>query len=175
MPAIRDDASLVLTQRGIGLSAVGVLVVAFLGWKLLSGVQPTALAGASPIRNITPYAVPNDSLAPSAAARPGQTISLARDPFTAAASYQAVSRGIPVAPRRSSAASAGATGRSWQVTAVLITRSRRAAVINDSLIDEGGSVPGGARLTSVGPDRVVLTDAHGTRHTLTARDSGENL
>jgi hypothetical protein len=173
MPAIRDDASTVLTQRGVGLSAVGVLVVAAIGWKLLSGVQPTtALAGASPIRNLTPYTVPNDSPVTSGPSLPGQTMLLQRDPFTAAASYRTVTRAIPlVRPPVGSQAVA----HRWQVTAVLITRSRRAAVIDDSLIDEGASVPGGARLTSVTPDRVIVTDARGTRHMLTARDSGETL
>jgi len=173
MPAIRDDASTVLSQRGIGLSAVGVLIVAAVGWKLLSGVQPTtALAGASPIRNLTPYTVPHDSPVTGAPSLPGQTLLLQRDPFTATASYRAVTRGIPLVRRP---VQAGAAAHAWQVTAVLITRTRRAAVIDDSLIDEGGSIPGGARLTSVEPDRVIVTDARGARHTLTARDSGDGL
>lgn len=172
MPAIRDDASTLLSQRGIGLSVLGVLVVAAVGWKLLSGVQPTtALAGASPIRNITPYTVPNDSVTVTPSL-PGQTLLLQRDPFTATASYRAVTRSISLVPRP---AQSGAAPARWLVSAVLITRSRRAAVINDSLIDEGGAVPGGARLTSVEPDHVIVTDARGARHTLTARDSGDDL
>lgn len=173
MPAIRDDASTVLTQRGVALTAVGVLVVAAVGWKLLSGVQPTtALAGASPIRNLTAYAAPNDSAVTSTPAHPGQMMLLDRDPFTATVSYRPVSRANPLVRR---AVAPEPSTRRWQVSAVLITRSRRAAVIDDSLVDVGGSLRGGARLTSVEADRVIVTDAQGNRHTLTARDSGEGL
>jgi hypothetical protein len=173
MPPIPDIGAsrTIVSQRNVGVAAIGVLLIGAVGWHLLARTQPVTslIGGASPIGALAPFAVPSDSAAPRLSVTPGQAIVLTRDPFTASAVYHPAERRIPLATQP---VETGAGERSWRVTAVLITSARRAAVINDSLVDQGGTLPGGARLTSVEADRVVVTDAHGARHTITARDAG---
>jgi hypothetical protein len=57
--------------------------------------------------------------------------------------------------------------RVWVVSAILISESRRAAVINDVLVNVGGELPGGGgRLTAVENNRVIVTDPKGVRRTI---------
>jgi hypothetical protein len=173
MPTSPDigASNALVSQRNVGVAAFGVLLVGAVGWYLLGRTQAVTslVGGASPIGALTPFAAPADSMSGSLAAAPGERIVLERDPFTASAVYHPAERRVPQVRR---SADVDESSQSWRVTAVLITNARRAAVINDSLVEQGGTLPGGARLTSVDADRVVVTDAHGGRHTITARDEG---
>ena len=58
----------------------------------------------------------------------------------------------------------------WDVSATLIAGARRAALINGVLVSVGDAVPGGATLTAVERDRVVLTDQKGSAHTIAVKE-----
>lgn len=54
----------------------------------------------------------------------------------------------------------------WVVSAIMITESRRVAVVNDSLVSVGARVGGGATVTAIEPDRVILLESGGARREL---------
>jgi hypothetical protein len=54
----------------------------------------------------------------------------------------------------------------WIVSTIMITDSRRVAVVDGALVSAGSALPGGARVISVEPDHVVIEDAHGLRRDL---------
>ena len=54
----------------------------------------------------------------------------------------------------------------WVVTAILITDTRRVAVVNEDLVTIGSTVRGGARVTAIERDHVVLTEPGGRRRVL---------
>lgn len=94
-------------------------------------------------------------------------VTLSRDPFGA----------VPVAPVsvRLAAEEPRTKGQKteapeWDVTATLIAGARRAALINGVLVSVGDAVPGGATLTAVERDRVVLIDQKGSAHTIAVKE-----
>lgn len=176
MPSIPDagvgaeSSTRPLSQRNLALAAVGLIVAGAIVWRLLGSVATVLPLGAgNPIGTLGAYTAPVDSAASRPGLLPGQSIELPRDPFTASAVYHPAVRHEPALRPRTQI---GAGAQAWRVSAVLITNTRRAAVVNDSLVDQGAALPGGARLTSVEADHVIVTDASGTRHTITARDDG---
>jgi hypothetical protein len=51
----------------------------------------------------------------------------------------------------------------WVVSAILLTDAQRMAVVNDSVVVVGSTLPGGARIVEIQSDRVVLQEAGGGR------------
>ena len=77
-----------------------------------------------------------------------------------------------VQPERESTFDAGApaparpTRPRWVVSAILLTDAQRMAVVNDSVVVVGSTLPGGARIVEIQSDRVVLQEAGGSRRVL---------
>lgn len=159
-----------MSQRNVALWGIGLALVGVIGWRMIGDPHALVvpLGSGNPLGGLAAYAAPRDSAPGFSGVAPGQSILLSRDPFTASVVYHPATRQVPMRTRPDDAGRAEV----WRVTAVLITSARRAAVVNDSLVDQGGTLPGGARLTSVEADRVVVTDARGGRHVITARDEG---
>jgi hypothetical protein len=57
----------------------------------------------------------------------------------------------------------------WVVSTIMITDSRRVAVINGVLAAPGTVLPGGARVLTIEPDHVVLAEANGVRHEISVQ------
>ena len=55
---------------------------------------------------------------------------------------------------------------SWRVSAILVADNRRVAIVNDSAVSIGDTVPGGARVVEIELDFVVLRAADGARTVL---------
>ena len=60
----------------------------------------------------------------------------------------------------------------WNVTAILISDSRRMAVVNEVLVSVGSSVPGGARIVAIEKDHVVLIEPGGARRVVGIQSDG---
>lgn len=155
-----DDSRGALAPLGSGLL---VLAVVFAAWRSLRAAPTVRIAGAaSPeaqLQALVPYLSP---IADTVGWRDDHTrgVVVTRDPFVAVAERPAPTEHVSLARP------AKVEEDKWTVSAVLITASRRAAVINDVLVTLGGQLPGGSRLTVVEPDHVVLTDSHGVRHSI---------
>jgi hypothetical protein len=158
-------------QRGLGIAAVAIVVMGFVGWRAVGSTPPLRGVGSPPpvpnpqLAQLLPYAAPvPDSLGSSLPVP--ENVALPRDPFVGrepvAAARPAGNGAAPVVQH--------SEGPKWEVTATLTSGARRAAVINDALIYVGDTLPGGSRLTSVERDRVVLTDAKGTPHTVAVKE-----
>jgi hypothetical protein len=144
---------------------VVLVIIAVTGWRSVGNTPRTAAPTTSPVADLEPllpFAAPPADTARVAALSP-RTPAVFRDPFAAVPTLVAVQAGKADAQPKPEP-------DSLTLSAVLITQSRRAAVINDVLIDLGGRVAGGPRLTVVERDHVVLTDANGARRTLTLSD-----
>lgn len=63
-------------------------------------------------------------------------------------------------------AAAGPARPRWVVSAILLTDARRMAVVNDSVVVVGSTLPGGARIVEIQSDRVVLQEAGGGRRVI---------
>lgn len=149
-----------------GVVLVALAIIAITSWRSLRQTPGFSAPTASPVADIEPllpYAAPAADTARVAALSPN-TPGVLRDPFAPAPTLAvAVKVERPIERPHTDA-------DSLTLSAVLITPSRRAAVINDVLVDLGGRVSGGPRLTAVERDHVVLTDANGIRHILTLSD-----
>lgn len=66
----------------------------------------------------------------------------------------------PPAARRADGAS-GERGSRWTVSAILIAENRRVAIINDTTVGPGDTLPGGVRVKQIDADRVLVEDAAG--------------
>lgn len=158
-------------HRWLGVGAAVVVLAGVLGWRALgsgSGV-PVAVAVPNPgLSHLTAFAgnVSDSTPAPQSDAN----MVLRRDPF-ASRPVPPVRLGVDV-----TGASIDTTSRpkieepKWRVSAILIGGGQRAAIVNDVLLRVGDTLPGGAKLTSVEQDRVVLTEANGTAHTVAVRE-----
>ncbi|MBA3578876.1 MAG: hypothetical protein H0W42_02725 [Gemmatimonadaceae bacterium] len=58
---------------------------------------------------------------------------------------------------------AGPARPRWVVSAILLTDAQRMAVVNDSVVVVGSTLPGGARIVEILSDRVVLQESGGGR------------
>lgn len=54
----------------------------------------------------------------------------------------------------------------WRVSAILITRNRPVAIINDEQVRPGERLAGGAEVVAIENDHVIIRVADGTRRTL---------
>lgn len=61
----------------------------------------------------------------------------------------------------------------WVVSTIMITDTRRVAVLNGALVTPGQTLSGGARVITIDPDRVVLAEANGARRELPVRGGSE--
>jgi hypothetical protein len=167
---------------------IGFMTVAalgFTGWKRLrSGSPAAASAGGGAIAPKVPnlqlaplmnYAAPlNDSLMASgqfsehAAELSWGTDVVRRDPFSIAAAAVPVVRERVVASR--AAKSHREANVEWRVSATLLAGDKRAAVINDELVYVGERVAGGATLTQVERDHVLVIDGKGTPHLVPVKE-----
>lgn len=149
-----------------GVMLVVLAIIGATAWRSLRMSPRAAAPAASPVADLEPllpYAAPPVDTARIAALTPPTPL-ISRDPFVAEGpAVVAVQSGRPAEPAR-------VETNAPTLTAVLITQSRRAAVINDVLIDLGSRLGDGTRLTAVERDHVVLTDANGVRRTLTLSD-----
>ena len=59
----------------------------------------------------------------------------------------------------------------YVVTAILISKDKRVAVINDALVSVGSILPGGVRVTAIENDHVEIVGRSGTRRMLAIKDS----
>jgi hypothetical protein len=59
----------------------------------------------------------------------------------------------------------------YVVTAILISRDKRVAVVDDVLVGVGTVLPGGVRVTAIESDHVEVVSPSGTRRMLTIKDS----
>jgi hypothetical protein len=164
MPPSQDD------KRHVWLFGIGVtlVIIAVFGWRAMRaptrlGPVPTSISVAD-LEALLPYAQPGTGVPRTPRVQP-EPAAVARDPFTAVETPIRVSRGpagdVPKVVT---------TQRELSVTAILITESRRAAVINDVLVSLGDQLPGGSRLIAVERDHVIVTDAKGARRTINVND-----
>jgi hypothetical protein len=162
--------------RGRLLGLIGLVVVTSVaGWRLLGTPPrlggPVTVSPAAEYEPLMPYLTANSDSARFAPARDASEThaALARDPFASAPSQEPVRH----ADRLSIAPTVKREAVAWNVSAILITDSRRVAVINGELMTLGASLPGGSRVTAIERDHVVLTDATGVRRTLNVSDGTE--
>lgn len=69
----------------------------------------------------------------------------------------------PARVEREYEAPSGPARPRWIVSAILLTDAQRMAVVNDSVVVVGSTLPGGARIVEIQSDRVVLQEAGGAR------------
>lgn len=60
----------------------------------------------------------------------------------------------------------------WVVSAILITKERRSAVIDDRIVSTGDVVRGGARVVAIERDHVEIVTPSGVRRTLRVQPGG---
>lgn len=61
---------------------------------------------------------------------------------------------------------ARSAGPRWVVSAILLTDAQRMAVVNDSVVVVGSSLPGRVRVLEIHSDRVVLQESGGGRRVI---------
>lgn len=76
-------------------------------------------------------------------------------------------------PESSVARSADVPVVRWVLSAIMITESRRVAVVNDSLVTVGAAVGSGATVAAIEPDRVILLESGGTRRELRVQSGSQ--
>lgn len=148
-----------------------VLPVVLISAAAHSALKPLPVAAAVPAG--VPTADEFDSLTRYLKAPPAQgvpsLVSAARvqtdsyDPF-ASADFMATE--APV-----TASTSAPVRERYVVTAILISKDRRVAVIDDALISVGSVLPGGIRVIAIENDHVEIVGPGGTRRMLTIKDS----
>lgn len=99
-------------------------------------------------------------IALTAARGPGQAAELfVRDDYYAQPAPRERSSGGSSAP-------SGAARPRWVVSAIALTDARGWAVVNDSVVVVGSTLPGGARVVEIQLDRVVLQERGGARRVI---------
>ena len=148
--------------RGI-LAAVAVLSAAgaFLSLRAVSNTSMLA-ARAIPADDLQKLAAYLQPLPDSGVAlvQPGTTV-VPRDPFGSVPAAQRP-HGRPVPPIRPTSVEAG----QWVVSSILLEGSRRSAILNNTWVTIGDAISGGAKVTAIEPDHVIVTDSRGIRHTV---------
>lgn len=149
--------------------AVAILVVAALAFWSLRIIGRPDVATAAMTTN-TPSQVELDSLSryltPMA-----DSLAASRDTVSAAAfEGDPFQPPAPVARVRAPVVVAQAPAPDWVLSAIFITASRRAAVVNDVLVNIGDRLPGGARVSAIERDHVVIVEPSGTERRLTLRE-----
>lgn len=91
-------------------------------------------------------------------------ITLALDPFD---DRRGAGRAPGVASGSARPTVPGATARGRSLTAILVADERRVAVIDDETVTVGATLPDGARVAAILPDRVWVVEKNGRRHMLT--------
>lgn len=150
----------------------GSISVAILGLAMLRGLVVPAAAGSAPSPSLTEVA----QLAwvdPYLARQPVHRRFIARplDGFLLADSFREVSPPRfggppPLLPEPRLSRPAGIPAPRWVVSAIMITETRRVAIVNDSLVGVGAAVGKGATVTAIEPDRVILLESGGVRREL---------
>lgn len=148
-----------------------VLPVVLISAAAHSALKPPPAVAAIPAG--VPVAEEFDSLSRYLKARPAQgvpsLVSTARvrtdlyDPFASAdfVAAETATASAPAAPVR----------ERYVVTAILISRDKRVAVIDDALVSVGSVLPGGIRVIAIENDHVEVVGPSGTRRMLTIKDT----
>lgn len=84
----------------------------------------------------------------------GARIRLTRDPFGSASTGSGPGEGEEREAR----------GPRWRVSAIMISEDRRIAIVDDRLVEQGASLPGGGRVVAIARDHVVVQGPDGVRH-----------
>lgn len=156
-----------------GIAALAIVFFGIAEWRALrvagtpaAAQQVAALPPGSDVADVLSYLTPDTAAQMPVLTRAPEPVALVRDPFGPSEASRAVlaggGRGTRVTP----------SGRSsdWTVNAVLITPSYRAAIINDVLVQLGGALSDGTKLTAVERDHVVLTDSKGARRKIDIKE-----
>ena len=155
-------------HSALGALAVVILAGGGLAWRFVGAAGQPAIAApmqSSRFSQLMPYATPlPDSV--QAVASWHAPVAIARDPF----SPREMNAVVPRMALREAPSAPRTVQPRWDVTAILIAGARRAALINGVLVNMGDPAPGGATLTAVERDRVVLTDPRGTAHTVAVKE-----
>jgi hypothetical protein len=89
------------------------------------------------------------------------SVGVNRDPFGPAG--MVLSR-TPVVVSGTAVTRKPTAAQPWLVSTILVEGSQRAAIVNEVWVTVGDSLAGGARVTAVERDHIVVTDAKGIRH-----------
>lgn len=155
---VRDAGVLIAELDLTVYRAAGPEAAAFPGPRRRSATEWTALA---------PYLGPVAGSTPAfAAADESGAVRRGRDPFMAAVPQRAPRIAPPAATRPPE------PGGSWSVSAILITGERRVAVIDERVVAPGDTLDGGARVTAIERDHVVVRDGRGRVRQLTVNRRG---
>lgn len=157
-------------QRQTRLAAAILVVAALAFWSLKIIGRPEVAAAA--VATNAPSQVELDSL--SRYLTPiGDSLASSRDSVSALAfegdPFEPPAP-VRVAPEPRPAVVAQAPSPNWALSAIFITANRRAAVVNDILVNIGDRLPGGARVSAIERDHVLIVEPSGTERRLTLRE-----
>jgi len=158
------------TKNARFLLVRGVIAAVILGATMAWGLAAPTIAGgaqspspgqAAELELLGQY-LARQPVYPRFVARPLEGIALV-DSLSALAQAGRPSRRMPAPelPRPE-----GVPVRRWVLSAIMITGSRRVAVVNDSLVSVGAAVGGGATVAAIEPDHVILIESGGARREL---------
>lgn len=146
-------------------------------WSAALQARPVAslgeVAGGEALAVLAPYRVPlGDSLARAVLLASAAESPMTADPF-------AVLQPVTVADESAmgdfavaEAAAAPEAPASLAVSAILVANGRRVAVVNEAIVTIGDRLPGGARVSAIERDHVVVSAPDGSRRTLSILDRG---
>lgn len=158
------------------LQTRGGIAVVILGGVILSGLLgPTVVRGAQgpALREVIALSWMGEYLA----RQPVRPRYIARplDGDLVAGAFNGPSQ--PARPARTPASSVARSAdvpvMRWVLSAIMITESRRVAVVNDSLVTVGAAVGSGATVAAIEPDRVILLESGGIRRELRVQSGSQ--
>jgi hypothetical protein len=158
------------TKNARFLLVRGGIAAVILGAVMARGLSAPAIAGGA--RSPSPSDVAElELLGQYLARQPVHPLFVARplEGIALADSLSALAQAGRPSPRMSALdlpRPAGVPVRRWVLSAIMITESRRVAVVNDSLVSVGERVGGGATVIAIEPDRVILLESGGARREL---------
>lgn len=165
------------SQRSLQIGALVIpLILAAAGGKMvlnaarLDAYSATGLPSTQELDSLRGYAArPTAFTGPAPAPPTGAYAFGAYDPFSRVtrsetSRYSAPESEIPPARSRSAP---------WIVSTIMITETRRVAVVNGSVVSTGSALPGGGRVISIEPDHVVVADGSGARRVLSVQGGGD--
>lgn len=161
------------TKNARFLLVRGVIAAVILGATMAWGLAAPTIAGgaqspspgqAAELELLGQY-LARQPVYPRFVARPLEGIALV-DSRSALAQVGRPSRRMPAPELPELPQREGVPVRRWVLSAIMITGSRRVAVVNDSLVSVGAVVGGGATVAAIEPDHVILIESGGARREL---------
>lgn len=160
LPAAVELRTLRLTRDPEGAFGVASLAV----YESLHEPEPAAagLRSARPeeLSALGAHLLPSSPADSARTASPGGSPAIERDPFRVPRARVAPPPTVASAPRQEPI-------WSWSLNAIFISERRRVASIDGRIVSVGDTLAGGARVSAIEPDRVVVTDASGRTRILT--------